>query len=131
MLVFLIYFLNLRIMRPTERNVRKLSELLSDFPEGYYRPVSKSGRYLELRPRYWLYVYFRFYRKEDGKVVSGCRPFSKARPALRFISQYAGKNLIDDIYFVDSKERKSYDVYCDYNNIKLLPLQASFDFQYE
>jgi hypothetical protein len=118
-------------MRPTERNSRKLSELLSDFPEGYYRPVSKSGRYLELRPRYWLYVYFRFYRKEDGKVVSGCRPFSKARPALRFISQYAGKNLIDDVYFVDSKERKSYDVYCDYNNIKLLPLQASFDFHYE
>lgn len=115
-------------MRPTDRNVRKLSELLSDFPEDYYRPVSKSGRCLELRPRYWLYVYFRFYRKEDGKVVSGCRPFSKARPALRFISQYAAMNLIDDIYFVDSKERKSYDVYCDYNNIKLLPLQAFFDF---
>lgn len=118
-------------MRPTGRNVKRLSELLSDFPEVYYRPVSKSGRYLELRPRYWLYVYFRFYRKEDGKVVSGCRPFSKARHALRFISQYAGKNLIDDIYFVDSKERKSYDVICDYNNIKFLPVQANLDFQYE
>ena len=129
MLVFLIYFLNLRIMRPTRRNVRKLSELLSDFPEVYYRPVSKSGCYLEPRPRYWLYVYFRFYRKKDGKVVSGCRPFSKARPAYRFISQYVG--FIDDIYFVDSKERKSYDVCCDYNNIKLLPFQASFDFQYD
>lgn len=118
-------------MRPSEPNMRRLSDLLRSFPEGYYRPVSKSGRYLELRPRYWLYVYFRFYRKEDGKVVSGCRPFSKARLALRFISQYAGKNLIDDIYFVDSKERKSYDVYCDYNNINLLPLHASFDFENE
>lgn len=118
-------------MRPTERNVKRLSELLSDFPEGYYRPVSKSGRYLELRPRYWLYVYFRFYRKEDGKVVSGCRPFSKGRLALRFVSQYAGKNLIDDIYFVDAKARKCYDVVCDYNRVSLLPLQASFDFQYE
>lgn len=118
-------------MRPTERNVKRLSELLSDFPEGYYRPVSKSGCYLELRPRYWLYVYFRFYRKEDGKVVSGCRPFSKGRLALRFISQYAGKNLIDDIYFVDAKARKCYDVVCDYNRVNLLPLQAAFDFQYE
>lgn len=123
--------LNFRLMRPTERNVKRLSELLSDFPEGYYRPVSKSGCYLELRPRYWLYVYFRFYRKEDGKVVSGCRPFSKGRLALRFISQYAGKNLIDDIYFVDAKARKCYDVVCDYNRVSLLPLQASFDFQYE
>ena len=51
--------------------------------------------------------------------------------AFRFISQYAGKNLIDNIYFVDSKERKVYDVYCDYNNIELLPLQSAFDFQYE
>lgn len=118
-------------MRPTERNLRKLSDLLSDFPEVPYTPVLRDGSYGEPRPRYWLYVCFRFYRKEDGKVVSGCRPFSKARPALRFISRYAGKNLIDDIYFVDSKERKSYDVYCDYNNIKLLPCQSSFDFQYE
>ena len=118
-------------MRPTERNIRKLSELLGDFPEVSYTPVLRDGSCGQPRPRYWLYIYFRFYRREDGKVVSGCRPFSKARPALRFISQYAGKNLIDDIYFVDSKERKSCDVYCDYNNIKLLPLQASFDFQYE
>lgn len=118
-------------MRPTERNVKRLSELLSDFPEGYYRPVSKSGRYLEFRPRYWLYVYFRFYRKEDGKVVSGCRPFSKGRLALRFISQCADKNLIDDIYFVDAKARKCYDVVCDYNRVNLLPFQAAFDFQYE
>ena len=118
-------------MRPTERNIRKLSELLSDFPEVSYTPVLRDGSYGEPRPRYWLYVYFRFHRREDGKIVSGLRPFSKARHALRFISQYSGKNLIDDVYFVDSKERKSYDVYCDYNNIKMLPCQSSFDFQYE
>ena len=88
-----------------------------------FRSVSQS--------RYWWYVYFRFYRKEDGKVVSGCRPFSKARPALRFISKYAGKNLIDDVYFVDSKERKSYDVFPDYANIKFLPLQFTFDYSDE
>lgn len=109
----------------------RLSDLLRDFPQELYTPVDRNGEPLLPRPRFWLYVYFRFFRKEDGKCVSGCRPFSKARPALRFISQYAGKNLIDDIYFVDSKERKSYDVYCDYNNIKLLPCQSSFDFQYE
>lgn len=115
-------------MRPTDRNVRKLSELLSDFPEVSYTPVLRDGSYGEPRPRYWLYVYFRFYRREDGKVVSGCRPFSRVRHALRFISQHVGKGLIDDMYFVDSKERKSYDVICDYANIKLLPLQPTFDF---
>ena len=128
MLVFLIYFLNLRIMRPTERNIRKLSELLGDFPEVSYTPVLRDGSCGQPRPRYWLYIYFRFYRREDGKVVSGCRPFSRGRHALRFISQYAGKNLIDDIYFVDSKERKSYDVFPDYVNIKLLPFQSAFDY---
>ena len=74
---------------------------------------------------------FRFYRREDGKVVSGCRPFSRGRHALRFISEYAGKNLIDDIYFVDAKARKCYDVVCDYNRVKLLPCQSAFDFQYD
>ena len=123
--------LNFRLMRPTERNIRKLSELLGDFPEVSYTPVLRDGSYGQPRPRYWLYVYFRFHRREDGKIVSGCRPFSKARRALRFISQYAGKNLIDDVYFVDAKARKCYDVVCDYNRVKLLPLQASFDFQYE
>lgn len=118
-------------MRPTECNVRRLSELLSDFPEVSYTPVMRDGSFGETRPRYWLYIYFRFYRREDGKIVSGLRPFSRARHALRFISQYAGKGLIDDIYFVDSKERKSYDVICDYNNIKFLPVQANLDFQYE
>ena len=113
-------------MRPTERDMRRLSDLLRDFPEVFYTPVLRDGSLGQSRPRYWLYIYFRFHRREDGKIVSGLRPFSKARHALRFISQYAGKNLIDDIYFVDSKERKSYDVYCDYNNINLLPLQASF-----
>ena len=120
--------LNSRLMRPTERNVRKLSELLGDFPEVSYTPVLRDGSYGQPRPRYWLYVYFRFYRKEDGKVVSGCRPFSKGRLALRFISQYAAMNLIDDIYFVDAKARKCYDVVCDYNRVNLLPLQAFFDF---
>lgn len=115
-------------MRPTERNIRKLSELLGDFPEVSYTPVLRDGSCGQPRPRYWLYVYFRFYRKEDGKVVSGCRSFSRGRHALRFISQYAGKNLIDDIYFVDAKARKCYDVVCDYNRVNLLPLQAAFDF---
>ncbi len=123
--------LNFRLMRPTERNILKLSELLGDFPEVSYTPVLRDGSYGQPRPRYWLYVYFRFYRKKDGKVVSGCRPFSKGRLALRFISQYAGKNLIDDIYFVDAKARKCYDVVCDYNRVNLLPFQAAFDFQYE
>lgn len=123
--------LNSRLMRPTERNIRKLSELLSDFPEVSYTRVLRDGSYGEPRPRYWLYIYFRFHRREDGKIVSGCRPFSKGRHALRFISQYAGRNLIDDIYFVDAKARKCYDVVFDYNRVKLLPLQASFDFQYE
>lgn len=123
--------LNSRLMRPTERNVRKLSALLSDFPEVSYTPVLRDGSCGQPRPRYWLYIYFRFYRREDGKVVSGCRPFSKGRHALRFVSQCAGKNLIDDIYFVDAKARKCYDVVCDYDRVKLLPLQASFDFQYE
>lgn len=118
-------------MRPTERNVRRLSELLSNFPEVSYTPVLRDGSCGQPRPRYWLYIYFRFYRPGDGKIVSGLRPFSRARHALRFISQYAGKGLIDDVYFVDSKERKSYDVCCDYNNIKLLPLSGTFDFQYE
>lgn len=115
-------------MRPTERNMRRLSELLSDFPEVSYTPVLRDGSYGQPRPRYWLYIYFRFHRREDGKIVSGCRPFSRGRHALRFISQYVGKGLIDDIYFVDSKERKCYDVIYDYNNIKLLPLSAAFDF---
>ena len=118
-------------MRSIGCPARRLSELLSDFPEVSYTPVLRDGSYGEPRPRYWLYIYFRFYRKEDGKVVSGLRPFSKARLALRFISQYAGKGLIDDIYFVDSKERKSYDVYCDYNNVKMLPLSSAFDYPYE
>ena len=131
MLVFLIYFLNLRIMKPTERNIRKLSELLSDFPEVSYTPVLRDGSYGQPRPRYWLYIYFRFHRREDGKIVFGCRPFSRGRHALRFISQYAGKNLIDDIYFVDAKARKCYAVVCDYNRVNLLPLQSAFDFQYE
>lgn len=115
-------------MRPTERNVRKLSDLLSDFPEVSYTPVLRDGSFGQPRPRYWLYIYFRFYRRGDGKIVSGCRPFSRGRHALRFISQYVGKGLIDDIYFVDSKERKSYDVFPDYVNIKFLPLQSTFDF---
>lgn len=118
-------------MRPTERNIRKLSELLIDFPEVSYTPVLRDGSCGQPRPRYWLYIYFRFHRREDGKIVSGCRPFSRGRHALRFISQCVGKGLIDDIYFVDSKERKCYDVIYDYNNIKLFPLQAAFDFQYE
>ena len=66
-------------------------------------PVLRDGSYGQPRPRYWLYIYFRFHRREDGKIVSGLRPFSKAR----------------------------HDVYCDYNNIKLLPVQANLDFQYE
>lgn len=109
----------------------RLSDLLRDFPQERFSPVGRDGELLESRPRFWLYIYFRYYRKVDGRPVSGLRPFSNARHALRFVSQYAGKNLIDDVYFVDSKERKSYDVYCDYNNIKMLPLQAFFDFQYE
>nr|DAG75283.1 MAG TPA: hypothetical protein [Microviridae sp.] len=108
-----------------------LSTILHDFPQERFSPVGRDGELLESRPRFWLYIYFRYYRKKDGKLISGLRPFSGARPALRFISQHAGKNLIDDIYFVDSKERKSYNVYCDYSNIKLLPLQAAFDLQYE
>ena len=124
-------FLSLNAMRLNSCEVRKLSELLSDFPEVSYTPVLRDGSYGQPRPRYWLYIYFRFHRREDGKIVSGCRPFSKARHALRFISQYAGKNLIDDIYFVDAKYRKCYDVVCDYNCVKFLPLQAAFDFQYE
>lgn len=119
-------------MRPTSRRTRMLSVLLREFPEARYRSLRRDGSLSStLRPRYWLYIYFRFYRQGDGKLISGCRPFSNARQALRFISQYAGKNLIDDVYFVDSKERKVFDVYCDYNNIKLLPLQASFDFENE
>lgn len=118
-------------MKPTERNIRKLSELLSDFPEVSYTPVLRDGSYGQPRPRYWLYIYFRFHRREDGKIVFGCRPFSRGRHALRFISQYAGKNLIDDIYFVDAKARKCYAVVCDYNRVNLLPLQSAFDFQYE
>lgn len=118
-------------MRPTDRNILKLSELLSDFPEVSYTPVLRDGSYGQPRPRYWLYIYFRFFRREDGKIVSGCRPFSKGRLALRFISQHVGKGLIDDIYFVDAKARKCYDVACDYNRVKLLPVQAAFDFQYE
>lgn len=108
-----------------------LSAILHDFPQERFSPVGRDGELLESRPRFWLYIYFRYYRKVDGRPVSGLRPFSNARHALRFISQYAGKGLIDDIYFVDSKERKSYDVFPDYVNIKLLPLQASFGFQYE
>lgn len=123
--------LNSRPMRPIDRNIRKLSELLSDFPEVSYTPVLRDGSCGQPRPRYWLYIYFRFHRREDGKIVSGCRPFSKGRHALRFISQYAGRNLIDYIYFVDAKARKCYDVVCDYNRVKLLPFQSSFDFQYE
>ena len=123
--------LNSRLMRPTECNIRKLSELLGDFPEVSYTPVLRDGSCGQPRPRYWLYIYFRFHRREDGKIVSGCRPFSKGRHALRFISQCAGKNLIDDIYFVDAKARKCYDVVCDYNRVSLLPFQAAFDFQYE
>lgn len=118
-------------MRPTERNVRRLSELLIDFPEVSYTPVLRDGSCGQPRPRYWLYIYFRFHRRGDGKIVSGCRPFSKGRHAFRFISQYAGKNLIDDIYFVDAKARKCYDVVCDYNRVNFLPFQAAFDFQYE
>lgn len=108
-----------------------LSTILHDFPQERFSPVGRDGELLESRPRFWLYIYFRYYRKVDGRPVSGLRPFSNARHALRFISQYAGKNLIDDIYLVDSKERKSYDVICDYVNIKLLPCQSSFDFQYD
>lgn len=118
-------------MRPTERNVRRLSELLRDFPEVSYTPVLRDGSYGQPRPRYWLYIYFRFHRREDGKVVSGCRPFSRGRHALRFLSQYVGLGLIDDIYFVDAKERKCYDVVCDYNSIKFLPFQTSFYFEDE
>lgn len=109
----------------------RLSDLLHDFPQERYYPVGRNGELLSPRPRFWLYVYFRFFRKEDAKCVSGCRPFRNPRQALRFISLYAGKNLIDDIYFVDSKARKSYDVYPDYVNIKLLPLQSSFEFEYD
>ena len=105
-----------------------LSAILHDFPQERFSPVGRDGELLEPRPRFWLYIYFRYYRKVDGRPVSGLRPFSNARHALRFISQYAGKGLIDDIYFVDSKERKSYDVFPDYVNIKLLPLQSTFDF---
>lgn len=105
-----------------------LSELLYDFPQERYCPIGRNGESLPSRPRFWLYIYFRYYRKEDGKPVSGSRPFSNARHALRFISQYAGKNLIDDMFFLDSKERKSYDVVVDYVNIKFLPLQTAFDF---
>lgn len=105
-----------------------LSTILHDFPQERFSPVGRDGELLESRPRFWLYIYFRYYRKKDGKPVSGLRPFSSARHALRFISQYAGKGLIDDIYFVDSRDRKSYDVFPDYANIKLLPLQASFDY---
>lgn len=105
-----------------------LSAILHDFPQERFSLVGRDGELLESRPRFWLYVYFRYYRKEDGKPVSGLRPFSDARRALRFISQYAGKGLIDDIYFVDSKERKSYDVFPDYAKINLLPLQFSFDY---
>lgn len=105
-----------------------LSTILHDFPQERFSPVGRDGESLESRPRFWLYVYFRYYRKEDGKPVSGLRPFSSARHALRFISQYVGKGLIDDMYFVDSKERKSYDVFPDYVNIKFLPLQSSFDY---
>ena len=108
-----------------------LSDLLRDFPQELYTPVGRDGEPLLPRPRFWLYVYFRFFRKEDGKCISGCRPFRSSRPALRYISLYAGKNMIDDIYFVDAKERKSYDVFPDYVNIKLLPLQSSFDFSDE
>lgn len=108
-----------------------LSAILHDFPQERFSPVGRDGELLEPRPRFWLYIYFRFHRREDGKIVSGLRPFSNARHALRFISQYAGKNLIDDIYFVDAKARKCYDVVCDYNRVNLLPFQASFDFQYE
>lgn len=109
----------------------RLSDLLHDFPQERYYPVGRNGELLSPRPRFWLYVYFRFFRKGDSRVVSGCRPFQNSRQALRFISLYAGKNLIDDIYFVDSKERKSYDVYPDYVNIKLLPIQTSLEFEYD
>lgn len=106
----------------------RLSDLLRDFPQELYTPVDRNGEPLLPRPRFWLYVYFRFFRKEDGKCVSGCRPFRSSRPALRYISLYAGKNMIDDIYFVDAKDRKSYDVISDYADIKLLPIQSTFDF---
>ena len=109
----------------------RLSELLHDFPKARYYPVGRGGELLSPRPRFWLYVYFRFFRKKDGKCVSGCRPFNNPRQALRFISLYAGKNLIDDIYFVDAQDRKSYDVFPDYVNIKLLPLQSSLEFEYD
>lgn len=105
-----------------------LSTILRDFPQERFSPVGRDGELLEPRPRFWLYIYFRYYRKVDGRPVSGLRPFSNARHALRFISQHVNKGLIDDVYFVDSKERKSYDVFPDYANIKLLPLQPTFDF---
>lgn len=105
-----------------------LSAILSDFPQETFSPVGRDGELLDPRPRFWLYIYFRYHRRKDGKPISGLRPFPSARPALRFISQYVGKGLIDDIYFVDSKDRKSYNVVCDYANIKLLPIQSTFDF---
>ena len=107
----------------------RLSDLLHDFPQERYYPVGRNGELLSPRPRYWLYVYFRFHRKEDGKIVSGLRPFSNGRQAYRFISWYFGQNLIDDIYFVDSKDRKSYDVICDYNNIRFI--ERSLPFEYD
>lgn len=120
------------MMRRTSVNKSyRLSALLRDFPEERYYPIGRDGNLLKPRPRFWLYIYFRFYRKEDGKVVSGCRPFSNSRQAYRFLSLYAGKSLVDDIYLVDSKDRKSYDVICDYNNIKFLPLQSNMEFEYE
>lgn len=108
-----------------------LSDLLHDFPQERYYPVGRNGELLSSRPRFWLYVYFRFFRKKDAKCVSGCRPFSNPRRAIRFISLYAGKDLIDDIYLVDSKERKSYNVYPDYAHINLLPIQPSLEFEYD
>lgn len=115
--------------RASEPRKFRLSELLKDFPEERYIPFDKLGYKLRSRPRYWLYVYFRFHRKEDGKIVSGLRPFSNGRQAYRFISRYFGQNLIDDIYFVDSKDRKSYDVICDYNNIRFI--ERSLPFEYD
>ena len=56
--------------RASESRKFRLSELLKDFPEERYIPFDKLGYKLRSRPRYWLYVYFRFHRKEDGKIVS-------------------------------------------------------------
>lgn len=106
----------------------RLSAILNDFPQETFSPVGRDGELLDPRPRFWLYIYFRYNRRGDGKPVSGVRTFPGARPALRFISQYVGKGLIDDIYFVDSKERKSYEVFPDYVNVKLLPIQFTFDY---